>query len=47
LADVAGADAAADVKQAAMVFVAGWAVVGRGDALAGFSGFLDERLPDA
>ena len=47
LTNVAGADAAADVEQAAVVFVAVCAVVGRGDALAGFGGSLDERLPDA
>jgi hypothetical protein len=47
LTDVAGADAAADVEQAAMVFVAGWAVVWWGNFLAGFGGLLDERLPDA
>jgi len=47
LADVAGADAMAGQKQAAVVFVAGGAMVGRGDFLAGFGGLLDERLPDA
>ena len=45
--DVAGADAMTDQQEAAVVFVAGWAVVGRGDALAGFGSLLDERLPDA
>ena len=44
---MAGADAAADVEQAAVVFVAVWAVVGRGDALASLRGLFDERLPDA
>ncbi len=44
---MAGADAAADVEQAAVIFVAGRAVVGWGDSLAGFGGLLDERLPDA
>jgi hypothetical protein len=44
---MAGADAAADVEQAAMVFVAVCAVVRWRDALAGFAGFVDERLPDA
>ena len=47
LADVSGADAAAGQQQAAMVFVAGWAVIGWGDLLAGFGGFIDECLADA
>jgi hypothetical protein len=47
LADVSGADAAVAQQQAAVVFVAVWAVVWWGDALAGFGGSLDERLPDA
>jgi hypothetical protein len=47
LRDVAGADATAGQDQAAVVFVAGRAVVGRCDALAGFGGLLDEGLADA
>ena len=47
LADVAGADAAAGQQQAAVVFVASWAVIGWGDLLAVFGGFLDECLADA
>ena len=47
LRDVSGADAAAGQQEAAVVFVAGWAVVRWCDFLAGFSGFLDERLADA
>jgi len=47
LADVSGADAAVSQQKAAVVFLAVCAVVWRGDALAGFGGLLDERLPDA
>jgi hypothetical protein len=35
------------VEQAAVVFVAAWAMVGRGDFLTGFCGYLDECLADA
>jgi hypothetical protein len=44
---MAGADAAAGQQKAAVVFVAGRAVVGWGDTLAGFSSSLDECLADA
>ena len=44
---MSGADAAGDQQQAAVVFVAGWAVIGRCDFLAGFGGFLNQRLADA
>jgi hypothetical protein len=47
LRDVAGADAAVSHQQAAVVFVAVWAVVGWGDFLAGFGSLLDEGLPNA
>jgi len=46
LRDVAGADAAVSQQKAAVVFVAGRAVIRRGHFFAGFSGSLDECLAD-
>jgi hypothetical protein len=46
-ADVSGADAAGNQQQAAVVFVAGWAVVRWCYFFSAFGGLLDERLADA